>query len=122
MESPCVSVERTPRAGRAQAAHEPAFPEPKRSPIGTPMPSSLTLFDFWRSGTSHRLRTALHLKGLSFEHRPLDLRAGAQSSSDYLGLNPQGLVPTLIADGVAITQSPAILEWLEEVYPDPALL
>jgi maleylpyruvate isomerase len=86
------------------------------------MPHRLTLIDYWRSGTSHRTRIALHLKGLEFEHRSVDLRAGAQRGADYLRLNPQGLAPTLVVDGTPLTQSPAILEWLEEAYPAPPLL
>ncbi|MBL8548781.1 MAG: maleylacetoacetate isomerase [Hyphomonadaceae bacterium] len=82
----------------------------------------MTLIDYWRSGTSHRTRIALHLKGLAFEHRTIDLRVGAQASAEYTALNPQALVPTLITDGAVLTQSPAILEWLEEVYPVPPLL
>jgi maleylpyruvate isomerase len=82
----------------------------------------LTLIDYWRSGTSHRTRIALELKGLGYERRAVDLRAGEQRGADYLALNPQGLAPTLIVDGVPLTQSPAILEWLEETWPEPPLL
>jgi len=83
---------------------------------------SLILHGYWRSGTSYRTRIALNLKGLAYEQRPVDLRAGAQGSEAFRALNPQGLVPALEADGVVLTQSPAILEWLEERYPDPPLL
>jgi len=75
----------------------------------------LTLYDYWRSGTSHRTRIALALKGLSYEHVAIDLTASAQRSDDYLARNPQGLVPALVTDGdETITQSMAIIEWLEE--------
>jgi maleylpyruvate isomerase len=83
----------------------------------------MILHGYWRSGTSYRTRIALNLKGLTYETAPLDLRAGAQKSEDYLRLNPQGLVPALeTGDGLVLTQSPAILEWLEETHPAPALL
>jgi maleylpyruvate isomerase len=82
----------------------------------------LVLHDYWRSGAAYRVRIALNLKGLAFERRVVDLRAGAQAGRDYLALNPQGLVPVLEADGVVLTQSGAILEWLEETFPAPPLL
>jgi len=83
----------------------------------------MILHAYWRSGTSYRTRIALNLKGLAYETAPLDLRAGAQKSEGYLKLNPQGLVPALeTGDGLVLNQSPAILEWLEETHPDPALL
>ncbi len=80
------------------------------------------LHAYWRSGTSYRTRIALELKGLAYETVGVDLRAGAQRSETFLRLNPQGLVPALEADGAVLTQSPAILEWLEERYPEPPLL
>jgi maleylpyruvate isomerase len=82
----------------------------------------ITLIDFFRSGTSHRTRIALHLKGIPFEHRTVDLRTRQHKTPEFLAINPQGLVPALIVDGVALNQSPAILEWLEETHPQPALL
>ena len=82
----------------------------------------LVLHDYWRSGAAYRVRIALNLKGLAFERRVVDLRAGGQATPDYLALNPQGLVPALEADGVVLTQSGAILEWLEETFPAPPLL
>jgi len=83
---------------------------------------SLTLHGYWRSGAAYRVRIGLNLKGLDYEQVGHDLRAGAQKSADYLALNPQGMVPALETDGQVLTQSPAILEWLEETYPEPALL
>lgn len=83
----------------------------------------MILHGYWRSGTSYRTRIALNLKKLEYRQAPLDLRAGAQKSEAYLRLNPQGLVPALETDdGLVLTQSPAILEWLEETHPEPPLL
>ena len=83
----------------------------------------MILHGYWRSGTSYRTRIALNLKGLAYETAPVDLRTGAQKSDAYLALNPQGLVPALETDdGLVLTQSPAILEWLEETHPAPPLL
>ena len=82
----------------------------------------MILPSYWRSGTSYRTRIALNLKGLAYEQAGIDLRTGAQKSDAFLALNPQGLVPALEADGAVLTQSPAILEWLEETHPEPPLL
>lgn len=83
---------------------------------------SLTLHGYWRSSAAYRVRIALNLKGLDYAQVTHDLRAGEQRSADYLARNPQGLVPALDADGTFLTQSPAILEWLEERHPAPPLL
>jgi maleylpyruvate isomerase len=83
----------------------------------------LKLHGYFRSSASYRVRIALNLKALTTEHLPHHLRKGEQNDPSYLALNPQGLVPTLIDDdGNALTQSLAIIEWLDETYPDPALL
>jgi maleylpyruvate isomerase len=82
----------------------------------------MKLYNFFRSGTSHRLRIALNLKGLAYEVVPVDLRSEQHLGAEYKALNPQGLVPALVDDGRALIQSPAIIEWLEERYPSPALL
>lgn len=82
----------------------------------------MILHGYWRSGTSYRTRIALELKGLAYQQQPLDLRLGQQRSDAYLALNPQGLVPALEVGGEVLIQSPAILEWLEEVHPEPRLL
>lgn len=84
--------------------------------------STLKLYDFWRSGAAYRTRIALNLKGLVYESEAINLRAMAQRSAAYLSVNPQGLTPSLVVDGRVLTQSLAILEWLEETYPNPALL
>ncbi|RDE05013.1 maleylacetoacetate isomerase [Sphingomonas aracearum] len=82
----------------------------------------MILHGYWRSTASYRVRIALNLKGLSYAQVTHDLRTGAQASEEYRALQPQGLVPALEADEAVLVQSPAILEWLEERYPEPALL
>lgn len=82
----------------------------------------MILHGYWRSGTSYRTRIALELKGLAYAQQGVDLRQGVQKSEAYCALNPQGLVPALEIGGAVLTQSPAILEWLEEAYPTPPLL
>ena len=77
---------------------------------------------FFRSGSSHRLRIALNLKGLTYEYIAVNLRSEEHLSPRYKAHNAQGFVPTLEADGQVLIQSPAIIEWLEERYPTPALL
>ncbi len=83
----------------------------------------MKLYSFFRSGSSHRLRIALNLKGLAPELIPVDLRADEQAQAAFKAVNPQGLVPALtLDDGRTLIQSPAIIEWLDERYPEPALL
>ena len=90
----------------------------------------MKLYNFWRSGTSHRTRIALNLKGISTEYLAVHLGKNAHLSDDFKAVNPQQLVPALVLDeaefGVAgghtLIQSPAIIEWLEETHPTPALL
>lgn len=82
----------------------------------------LILHDYWRSGASYRVRIALNIKGLPYERVAHDLRLGAQQDPAYRAINPQGLVPTLKADGQPLGQSGAIIEWLEERFPTPPLL
>ncbi|ASM79148.1 maleylacetoacetate isomerase (plasmid) [Vitreoscilla filiformis] len=83
----------------------------------------MKLHNFFRSGTSHRLRIALNLKGLDVDYVAVDLRREAHLQPAFKALNPQGLVPALELDaGEVLIQSPAIIEWLEERYPEPALL
>jgi maleylpyruvate isomerase len=81
------------------------------------------LHGYFRSGAAYRVRIALNLKGISVAHVPHHLRNGEQRQPEYLKLNPQGLVPTLeLDDGAVLTQSLAIVEWLEETRPEPPLL
>jgi maleylacetoacetate isomerase len=84
----------------------------------------MKLYSYWRSSASFRVRIALHLKGVQFEYVPVHLlRAGGeQYTAAYRALNPESRVPSLEVDGHVLTQSMAILEWLEERYPTPALL
>ena len=83
----------------------------------------MKLHGYFRSSAAYRVRIALNLKGLSAEHLPHHLRKGEQTAPDYLILNPQGLVPTLEGDdGAVLTQSLAIIEWLDETHPTPPLL
>ena len=84
----------------------------------------IKLYDYWRSSACYRLRIAFNLKGLAFESEEVNLHPDvlAQNSDSYRSLNPQQRVPTVIIDGQVHTQSMAILDWLEETHPDPALL
>jgi len=86
------------------------------------MRAELVLYDYWRSGAGYRVRIGLNLKGLAYERRAIDLRTGAQRDPAYQALAPQGLLPALIRGEQVLTQSLAILEWLEETYPKPRLL
>ena len=82
----------------------------------------MKLYNFFRSGTSHRLRIALNLKGLQTEYVAVDLRTEQHLKDEFKAVNPQMLVPALDVDGKVLIQSPAIIEWLEETHPTPALL
>ena len=81
-----------------------------------------TLHGFFRSSASYRVRIALNLKGVAYEAAPVNLLEGEQKEADYRRLNPQGLIPTLVVDGRPLTQSIAIIAWLEGAYPEPRLL
>lgn len=83
---------------------------------------SLVLHGYWRSGAAWRVRIALNLKELSYDQIAHDLRKNEQKDPAYRHLAPQGLVPALETGDLTITQSPAIIEWLEERYPVPPLL
>ncbi|XSC44522.1 maleylacetoacetate isomerase [Bradyrhizobium sp. RDT10] len=83
----------------------------------------MKLHGYFRSSAAYRVRIALNLKGLTAQHLPHHLRKGEQSAPAYLAINPQGLVPALEDDGgAALTQSLAIIEWLDETHPNPPLL
>ncbi|HEY3792627.1 MAG TPA: maleylacetoacetate isomerase [Bradyrhizobium sp.] len=82
----------------------------------------MKLHGYFRSSASYRVRIALNLKGLSAEHLPHHLRKGEQCAPAFLAINPQGLVPALEAEEAVLTQSLAIIEWLDETHPAPPLL
>ena len=82
----------------------------------------MKLYSFFRSGTSHRLRIALNLKGIATDYVAVDLRVDEQQNEAFKAINPQGLVPALDTGEQVLIQSPAIIEWLEEKHPAPALL
>ncbi|GEK47714.1 maleylacetoacetate isomerase [Bisbaumannia pacifica] len=82
-----------------------------------------TLYGYFRSSAAYRVRIALNLKGLAYDQAPVNLVKGEQRGEEYLARNPQGLVPALVTDdGARLTQSLAICEYLDERYPEPALL
>jgi maleylpyruvate isomerase len=83
----------------------------------------MRLYTYFRSGAAWRVRIGLNWKGLAFESVALDLRSGAQAAPEWRARNPQALIPALeLDDGTLLTQSLAILEWLEERVPHPAFL
>ena len=82
----------------------------------------MKLYTYFRSSAAYRVRIALNLKGIDYDSVPVDLRPGAHHQPEYLARNPQGLIPALEDGGVVISQSLAIIEYLEEIHPQPALL
>ena len=84
--------------------------------------SGIVLYDYWRSSASYRVRIALHLKGVAFDRIDVPLLENAQTAPAYLARNPQGLVPALEIDGLVLTQSLAILDYLDARFPEPPLV
>jgi len=84
--------------------------------------SRIILYDYYRSSACYRVRIALNLKGIDYEKRQVDLIDGDQNSREYRDLNPQGLVPMLEIDGHRLTQSLAIINYLDIRYPTPPLI
>lgn len=82
----------------------------------------ITLYNYFRSSTSYRVRIALELKKIPYEYKSVHLLKNEQRSEEYLKINPLGGVPSLVQDGKVISESLAILEYLEQVYPDCSLL
>ena len=82
----------------------------------------MILYSYWRSSAAYRVRIALNLKGLQAEQRPVHLRRGEQRAAAYREINPQALVPALVVGERRLTQSVAIIEYLEERHPVPPLL
>jgi maleylacetoacetate isomerase/maleylpyruvate isomerase len=90
-------------------------------------PARFELFSFWRTSATYRVRVALNLKGVKAQEHNINVDAGEQRSEAFLRINPMGAIPALIDHGpgqspTPLTQSLAILEFLEETYPSPALL
>jgi maleylacetoacetate isomerase/maleylpyruvate isomerase len=84
--------------------------------------SELVLHSAWRASAPYRVRIALNLKGLAYAYAPVNLATGEQGQDTYRAVNRQSLVPALEVDGRILTQSLAIMEWLEETHPNPPLL
>ncbi|WP_067584472.1 maleylacetoacetate isomerase [Endozoicomonas ascidiicola] len=82
----------------------------------------LTLYSYFRSSAAYRVRIALNLKGLDYQQHAINLLKGEQKSKEYRSVNPQGLVPTMMTEQGGICQSLAMLEWLEETYPQPSII
>ena len=83
----------------------------------------MTLHGYWRSSASYRVRIALALKGVEVNHVAVNLRDGSQKQPEHRARNPQGFVPVLeLEDGTQLTQSIAIIDYLERAYPNPSLL
>src|SRR3982075_2643877 len=83
---------------------------------------SITVYGFWRSIASFRVRVALKLKGLPFEEIPIDILSGEQFQPEYASVSAERVVPTFIHDGHSIFQSLAIIEYLEALQPEPRLI
>ncbi len=79
--------------------------------------SKIILYDYWQSSACYRVRIALHMKGLEFESRTIDLLENEGQQDDYIQYNPQGLIPTLVIGDIVLTQSLAIIDYLDSVYP-----
>jgi maleylacetoacetate isomerase len=84
--------------------------------------SEIILFDYWRSSASYRVRIVLNLKNVPYTPVPISLLDNAQRAPDYVARNPQGFVPMLSIDGHDLTQSLAIIDYLDAQYPDPAMV
>ena len=84
--------------------------------------SEIILFDYWRSSASYRVRIVLNLKNVPYTRVPISLLDNAQRAPDYVARNPQGFVPMLSIHGHDLTQSLAIIDYLDAQYPDPAMV
>ena len=84
--------------------------------------SEVVLYDFWRSSAAYRVRIALNLKGVAYTRAPVDIVAGEQFAADFTALNPQKLVPALAIDGLLLTQSLAIIDYLDAKFKDPPMV
>lgn len=86
------------------------------------MSSEIVLYDFWRSSAAYRVRIALNLKAVAYRSEAVNLAEGAQGAGAYRAINPQGFVPALAIDGQLLTQSLAIIDYLDATRPEPRLL
>lgn len=86
------------------------------------MTGEVVLYDYWRSSAAYRVRIVLNLKGVAYRSFPIDLSKGEQAAGAYVDLNHQGLVPTLLIDGHTLTQSLAIIDYLDANYKDPPMV
>ena len=84
--------------------------------------TEVVLYDFWRSSASYRVRIALNVKGIAYRSVPINLTKGVQTEAEYTAVNPQGLVPELAIDGLLLTQSLAIIDYLDAQYKDPPMV
>ena len=84
--------------------------------------SRIILYDYYRSSAAYRVRIALNLKQVEYEQRPVNLLEGEQQSEEYKGLNPQGLVPMIDIDGHRLTQTMAIIGYLDQKFPNQPLV
>ena len=109
MEGEPVPADRTGLAISFAALHKPQM-------------TDTILYDYWRSSASYRVRIVLNLKGISHQLRSVNLLDGEQRDAAYQAINPQGRVPTLAIDGKEITQSLAIIDYLDATRPEPAML
>ena len=84
--------------------------------------SEAVLHDYWRSSAAYRVRIVLNLKGVAYRSVQVDLRAGEQSDRSFRAISPQGLIPVLEIDGHVVTQSLAIIDYLDATHPEPAMV
>jgi maleylacetoacetate isomerase len=83
--------------------------------------SEVVLYDYWRSSAAYRVRIALNIKGIAYRSVPIDLRTGEQGGAEFTALNPQGLIPALAIDEQLLTQSLAIIDYLDLTRPEPRI-
>lgn len=84
--------------------------------------SEVVFYEYWRSSAAYRVRIALGLKGVAYRSVQLDLTTGAQAGAEFLAINPQGLVPALAIDGLLLTQSLAIIDYLDARHKEPPMV
>src|SRR3546814_16069661 len=92
------------------------------SPFRDPSMTRPVLYDYYRSSAAYRVRIALNMKGIDYDRVPVNLVEGAQKEAEYRARNPQGFVPMLEMGGMRLTQSLAIIDWLDTAAPEPRLL